>query len=79
MLKNIDAGSADNILKTSSIAMMPHAKAKQQNIVYTEVRTTTNAEAGGQYNELSGSKDHPHLFIHNTNKPPIALKAIDFH
>ena len=41
------------------------------------MRTTKNSVGGSQYNELSGSKDNPHLYIHNTSKPPMGgLKGI---
>ena len=55
------------------------ARQPQSNPHSYEVPTMVRSEVVSVHDELSGSKDNPHLFIHNTNKPPIALKAIDFH
>ena len=36
-----------------------------------ELRTLRASEIISNHDELSGSKDNPHLYIHNLSKPPV--------
>ena len=86
-MKNLEAGcttSSDNILNiNAATGTMPQLNSlKGKKYTLNEARTTTNAEAAFHKNELSGTKDNPHVYIHNNQgKPPVGgLKGIvDFH
>ena len=48
---------------------MPHFQSKNATSTFNESKTTTNAIAIHQKNELSGSKENPNLYIHA--RPPM--------